>query len=87
MYFRNAFAPPPGCSTAHASFLTGRHRWQIEEAGTHASRLPAKYGAFPDPLERAGYVIGWQVQTAGGARYEGRNVSFWNKGDWSHARR
>ena len=26
-------------------------------------------------------VIGWQVRTASGAKYEGQNVSFWNKGN------
>ena len=25
-------------------------------------------------------VIGYQVKTASGAKYEGRNLSFWNKG-------
>jgi uncharacterized protein len=26
-------------------------------------------------------VIGWQVRTASGAKYEGQNLSFWNKGN------
>jgi uncharacterized sulfatase len=58
VYFRNAFAPTPGCSPTRASLLTGRHPWQIEQAGTHASSFPAKYVAFPDLLEQAGYFVG-----------------------------
>jgi len=58
VYFRNSFAPTPGCSPTRASFLTGRHPWQVEQAGTHASSFPAKYVAFPDLLEQAGYLIG-----------------------------
>ncbi len=58
VYFRNAFAPSPGCSPTRAAFLTGRHTWQIENAGTHASSFPAKYVAFPDLLEQAGYFVG-----------------------------
>jgi len=58
LYFRNAFAPAPGCSPTRASFLTGRNIWQIENAGTHASSFPAKYVVFPDLLEQAGYFVG-----------------------------
>ena len=87
VYVRNAFAPTPGCSPTGASLLTGRHPWQIEQGGTHASSFPANYVAFPDLPERAGYVIGWLVRAAGGARYEGRNAFFWNKGSWSRALR
>lgn len=58
VYFRHAFAPSPGCSPTRAAFLTGRHTWQIENAGTHASSFPVKYVVFPDLLEKAGYFIG-----------------------------
>jgi N-sulfoglucosamine sulfohydrolase len=58
VYFLNGFAASPGCSPSRAAFLTGRHPWQIEQAGTHASSFPAKYVAFPDLLEQSGYFIG-----------------------------
>ncbi len=57
--FENAFTPAPGCSPMRAAFLTGRHIWQIEQAGTHASSFPAKYEVFPDRLEASGYFVGF----------------------------
>ena len=56
--FNNAFTPAPGCSPMRAAFLTGRHIWQIEHAGTHASSFPRKYEVYQDRLEAAGYFIG-----------------------------
>ncbi len=58
VFFRNGFAASPGCSPSRAALLTGRHTWQIEQAGTHASSFPAKYVAFPDLLEQSGYFVG-----------------------------
>lgn len=37
VFFRNAFGASLGCSPCRASLLTGRHTWQIEQAGTHAT--------------------------------------------------
>lgn len=58
VFFSNAFAPAPGCSPTRAAFLTGRHIWQIEQAGTHASSFPKKYHSFQDLLEASGYFVG-----------------------------
>ena len=57
--FQNAFCASPGCSPSRAALLTGRHTWQIEQAGTHASSFPKKYEVYPDVLERAGYHVGY----------------------------
>ena len=57
--FTNAFAASPGCSPCRAALLTGRHTWQIEHAGTHASSFSSKYATFPDLLETAGYHVGY----------------------------
>lgn len=68
--FLNAFAPSPGCSPTRASVLTGRHIWQIENAGTHASSFPKKYVSFPDLLEQSGYVIGGTGKLWGPGNFE-----------------
>ncbi len=57
--FRNGYAASCGCSPSRASLLTGRHPWQLEQAGTHASSFPRKYQTFPDLLEQAGYFVGY----------------------------
>jgi uncharacterized sulfatase len=70
--FNNVFASAPQCSPNRASILTGRHIWQNEEAGTHASLFPRKLQVFTDDLENAGYTIG----------YTGKP---WGPGDWQRS--
>jgi N-sulfoglucosamine sulfohydrolase len=69
VFFHNALGASLGCSPCRASLLTGRHTWQIEQAGTHAGSFPSKYVVFPDLLEEAGYWIG----------YTGKG---WGPGNW-----
>ena len=71
--FNNAFSPSPGCSPTRAALLTGRHDWQIEQAGTHASSFPSKYAVYPDLVEQAGYWVG----------YTGKG---WGPGNWEEDR-
>ena len=56
---RNAIGASPGCSPCRAALLTGRHCWQVAEAGTHASSFPRKYATFPERLAEAGYFSGF----------------------------
>ena len=57
--FTNAYGASPGCSPCRAALLTGRHTWQIEHAGTHASSFPAKYETYPEILGANGYFVGY----------------------------
>jgi N-sulfoglucosamine sulfohydrolase len=68
--FNNAFACAPQCSPNRASILTGRHIWQNEEAGTHASNFPKKLKVFTDELENAGYFIGTTGKSWGPGNWE-----------------
>ncbi len=68
--FRNAYAPAPGCSPTRAAFLTGRHIWMIEQAGTHASSFPSTYVSYQDLLEQAGYAVGYTGKPWGPGRWE-----------------
>jgi uncharacterized sulfatase len=70
VYCRNAIAASPGCSPSRAALLTGRHTWQIEQAGTHASEFPSKYVVFTDLLETAGYYVGMTGKGWGPGNYQ-----------------
>ena len=86
--FSQAFSPTPGCSPTRAAFLTGRHSWMIEHAGTHASSFPRKYAVWPDTLEKSGYVIGATGKLWGPGNWE---VDGWEGNpagpEWSHLER
>ncbi len=68
--FTQAFAASPGCSPSRASLLTGRHCWQLEHAGTHASSFATKYVTYPEMLERHGYHTGCTGKGWGPGNYQ-----------------
>ncbi len=69
VFCSNIFCAAPQCSPNRASLLTGRHLWQNEEAGTHASSFPRHLMVYPDLLEKAGYAVGFTGKP-------------WGPGDW-----
>lgn len=58
VYFANCYAGSPGCAPSRSSLVTGRHHWQNEQSGQHASSWLKKYVPFIDLLENNGYQTG-----------------------------
>jgi N-sulfoglucosamine sulfohydrolase len=75
MLFHNAFTCAPQCSPNRAATLTGRHIWQIAEAGTHGSIFPNTYPVFTELLEDEGYFVGFTGK--------GWSPGDWERGGWS----
>jgi len=67
--FNNAFSAAPGCSPSRASLLTGKHIWELEDAGSHASYFPSKFETYTTILSENGYLVG----------YTGKG---WGPGNW-----
>lgn len=68
--FKNAFTTNPKCAPSRASILTGKHTWQLEEAGNHYGIFPSKFKVYPDLLEDAGYFVGYTGKGWGPGDYE-----------------
>ena len=58
LLFTNALTPMAKCAPSRAVVLTGRHIWQLEEAGNHMARFPAKFRVWPEVLAAPGWHMG-----------------------------
>ncbi|MBL9208827.1 MAG: sulfatase, partial [Opitutaceae bacterium] len=58
LLFRNAYTPIAKCAPSRAILLTGRHGWQLEEAGNHMPYFPAKFKSWPEALTEKGWFVG-----------------------------
>jgi len=68
--FHNAFSSAPGCSPSRASLLTGKSIWELEDAGSHASKFPSKFITYPELLASSGYLVGYTGKGWGPGRWD-----------------
>ncbi len=58
LLFKNAYTPNAKCAPSRAIVLTGRHSWQLEEAGNHMAFFPTKFKSWPEALMEKGWFVG-----------------------------
>ncbi len=58
LLFNHAYTPMAKCAPSRAIVLTGRHLWQLEEAGNHLAFFPAKFKSWPEVLMERGWHVG-----------------------------
>lgn len=56
--FTRAYTPVAKCAPSRAIVLTGRHAWQLEEAGNHMAVFPQKFKSWPEVLTEKGWHMG-----------------------------
>ena len=56
--FANCYTPNAKSAPSRACVLTGRNSWQLEEAGNHQPKFPAKYKVVTEALADADYRVG-----------------------------
>ncbi|SOE19716.1 uncharacterized sulfatase [Spirosomataceae bacterium TFI 002] len=82
IYFTNCYAGSPGCAPSRSALVTGRHQWQNEQAGQHASSWLKKYVPYIDELEANGYQTGRTGKGVGPFRYaKNDSESEWRNSD------
>lgn len=80
IYFTNCYAGSPGSAPSRSSLVTGRHHWQNEQSGQHASSWMKKHIPFVDILEANGYYAGYTGKGVGPFQYARNNDdSLWRK--------
>ncbi len=80
VYFTHCYAGSPGCAPSRSALITGRHHWQNEQAGQHASSWMKKYVPFIDELEANGYRLGRTGKGVAPFQYaRNKNDSLWRR--------
>ncbi len=54
-YFTHSFTACPSCTPSRSAVLSGRHIWQVGEAGILYGTIPRDLPLFPHLLKKAGY--------------------------------
>ena len=82
IYFTSCIAGSPGCAPSRSSLVTGRHHWQNEQSGQHASSWMKKHVPFIDLLEAGGYATGRTGKGVSPFQYaRNENDSLWRATD------
>jgi uncharacterized sulfatase len=82
VYFVNCSAGSPGCAPSRSAIATGRHHWQNEQSGQHASSWLKKHIPFIDLLENNAYQTGRTGKGVSPFRYaENEQDSLFRKTD------
>ena len=82
IYFTNCYADSPGSAPSRGALVTGRHHWQNEQSGQHASSWLKKYVPFVDLLEASGYHTGYTGKGVDPFQYaRSEKDSLWRKGN------
>ena len=82
IYFTNCIAGSPGCAPSRSSLVTGRHHWQNEQSGQHASSWLKRHVPFVDLLDANGYVTGRTGKGVSPFQYaENEDDSLWRTTD------
>ncbi|MBL9199775.1 MAG: D-alanyl-D-alanine carboxypeptidase/D-alanyl-D-alanine-endopeptidase [Opitutaceae bacterium] len=68
--FTHAFSASPSCTPSRSAVLTGRHIWQIGEAGLLYGTLPPAHPPFTHALADAGYFVGFTGKGWGPGEWE-----------------
>jgi N-sulfoglucosamine sulfohydrolase len=69
--FNCAYVAAPSCTPSRGAILTGQAIHRLEEGGNLWSRLPARFTCYPDLLEKAGYVVGYERKGWGPGTLQG----------------
>ncbi len=78
IYFTTCIAGSPGCAPSRSTLVTGRHHWQNENSGQHASSWLNKHVPFIDLMETAGYATGRTGKGVSPFRYASNSAdSLW----------
>lgn len=82
IYFENCYAGSPGSAPSRSALVTGRHHWQNEQSGQHASSWMKKHVPFVDILEANGYYTGFTGKGVGPFQYARSEAdSLWREGN------
>ncbi|MCG6922340.1 MAG: sulfatase [Acidobacteria bacterium] len=68
--FEHAYVSSPSCTPSRSAILTGQWHWRLEESANLWSTLRKDYPVYPDLLEEAGYVVGFERKGWGPGRVE-----------------